>query len=165
MPPSKTANTVVEALLTTLNARVELAVSAPHTVRREYGVEVPTVSVPPIVAFPLVCKVPAVVFSTPMPSPPVKYPLPVTERAVAGEVVPIPTLPFLSTMNAVDVADAVEVETTKTGMVPPETPAIDSLAQGVLVPMPTLPVSRLRVVFPLLLRMEFIDAVPSPLYI
>jgi hypothetical protein len=36
LPPSKTAKTVVEALLTTLNARVELALSGPHTLRREY---------------------------------------------------------------------------------------------------------------------------------
>jgi hypothetical protein len=38
LPPSKTPKTVVEALLTTLNARVELAASPPPTLLRSRGV-------------------------------------------------------------------------------------------------------------------------------
>lgn len=43
--------------------------------------------------FPEVFKEPLVVFDTPRPSPPVKYPLPTTDSATAGVVVPIPTFP------------------------------------------------------------------------
>jgi hypothetical protein len=42
---------------------------------------------------PEVCSVPLVVFKTPTPRPVVKYPEPPTESVVAGEVVPMPTLP------------------------------------------------------------------------
>lgn len=51
-----------------------------------------TLRLPPIVASPLVLNVPAAVLSKPTPSPPVMYPEPPTERAVAGEVVAIPNL-------------------------------------------------------------------------
>ena len=51
-------------------------------------------TVPPMVALPLVCRVPAVVLSTPIPNPPVTYPLPPTERRAEGEVVPRPKEPF-----------------------------------------------------------------------
>jgi hypothetical protein len=51
--------------------------------------------------------------------------LPLICSAVVGELVPIPTLPFLSTMSAVDVAKTdVEVEIVKSGSVPPAAPAI-----------------------------------------
>jgi len=47
----------------------------------------------PIVAFPAVFNVPAVVFNVPIPRPPVKKPLPTTDKFVSGDVVPIPTFP------------------------------------------------------------------------
>ena len=65
--------------------------------------------------------------------------LPLTVSAVEGVVVPMPTLPFWSTMNAVEVADAVEDEIVKSGVVPLEAPATERRAHGVVVPMPTAP--------------------------
>ncbi len=63
---------------------------------------------------------------------------PETSSWVVGEVVPIPTLPFWSTMKAVLVEKAaVEVATTKAGEVPPAEPLTESLAQGEVVPIPT----------------------------
>ena len=56
-----------------------------------------------------------------------------------GVVVPIPTLPFWSTINAVEVADAVEDEIVKRGIEPAADPATEKLAQGDVVPMPTAP--------------------------
>ena len=71
--PLLAENTVVEALV-----RVVL----PETFNE-----------PPMVALPLVCKVPAVVLRRPIPMPPVKYPDPATDNEVAGDVVPIPNEP------------------------------------------------------------------------
>ena len=63
-----------------------------------------------------------------------------TANAALGEVVPMPTLPFASMSKAVEVANpAVELEIVKSGTVPPAEPARESLAQGVVVPMPKLP--------------------------
>lgn len=53
-----------------------------------------TVRFPPIVPAPLVWSVPAVVFKTPTPRPPVRYSLPTRPRVVEGEVVPMPTFPL-----------------------------------------------------------------------
>lgn len=57
-----------------------------------------------------------------------------------GELVPMPTLPFWSTIRAVEVALAVEVEMVKRGVASSAAPAIDNFAKGDVVPMPTLPV-------------------------
>ena len=50
---------------------------------------------------------------------------------------PIVVRPLLSILKTVLVAKAeVELETIKRGAVPPETPAIDNLPEGVVVPIP-----------------------------
>ena len=52
---------------------------------------------------------------------------------------PIPTFPFASMMKAVEVAEAVEVETTNSGMRAElvEVAPMERIAQGVEVPIPT----------------------------
>ena len=70
----------------------------------------------------------------------VKLVMPETEKREPGVVVAMPTKPLLSIINAVDVAEAVEVEIAKTGAVVAEAPAIESLANGDVVPIPRLPV-------------------------
>ena len=66
---------------------------------------------------------------------------PVTASIVPGEVVPpIPVLPKELIMKTVDVVKVVEVETANIGIVvEEENPAIESLANGVVVPIPTVP--------------------------
>ena len=69
-----------------------------------------------------------------------KLATPPIEKTEPGVVVPMPTLPSWSTMNAVEVAKAaVEVDMEKSGAVPPEAPATESRAYGVEVPIPKLP--------------------------
>jgi len=60
--------------------------------------------------------------------------LPAIESVAPGDVVPIPTRPKESSMNAVEVADAVEVEMRNIGPVPFDTPPIDKRAAGDEVP-------------------------------
>ena len=67
-------------------------------------------------------------------------PLPWTAKSLPGVVVPIPTLPFASMMNAVVVAEAVEVEIVKSGRlesVAVDVPTTERIAHGVVVPIPT----------------------------
>ena len=90
--------------------------------------------------------------SDPAPAPapgvrPSKPTVPVTEKVRQGEELAIPVRPFLSTMNAVEVAKPdVEVEIVKTFIVPPAEPAMESFAHGAVVPMPTSPVLVILVV-------------------
>ena len=60
----------------------------------------------------------------------------------------MPTLPFESMMKAVEVAEAVEVEMVNNGEVFEERPAIESFAQGEVVPMPTRPLDFTTIVAP-----------------
>jgi len=53
----------------------------------------------PMVVVAEICAVPSVVFGSPMPSPPVKYPEPLTERVVTGDVVPPMPILELSPSN------------------------------------------------------------------
>ena len=62
--------------------------------------------------------------------------IPSTESCAYGVDVPTPTLPFLSMMKAVEVPEAVEVETKKFAKVGVEVPAIERRALGVLDPIP-----------------------------
>ena len=73
---------------------------------------------------------------------PLKYPFPLTSKAFEGEVVPMPTLPLVFTLNIDEVAkaDEVVVAISKSGVVAPNVCCIDSFAHGEEVPMPTLPV-------------------------
>ena len=65
---------------------------------------------------------------------------PLTAKYVPGVLVAMPTLPKESIMNAVVVLNVVEVETAKTGMVvEADTPATESRANGVEVPIPKVP--------------------------
>ena len=66
--------------------------------------------------------------------------LPTTASSVPGVFVPLmPTRPRESIKNAVPVENVVEVDTAKRGMVvEEESPATESLAKGVVVPMPTV---------------------------
>ena len=66
--------------------------------------------------------------------------MPWTLSCCEGEVVPIPTFPFESMMKAVEVAEAVDVESVNRGEVFEESATTDSFAQGDVVPIPTLPV-------------------------
>jgi len=52
----------------------------------------------------------------PAESEPLNNPLPATDNCVYGDEVPIPTFPFASMMKAVEVAEAVEVESMKSGV-------------------------------------------------
>ena len=73
--------------------------------------------------------------------PPVTYRLPDTASCAPGVDVPIPTLPFASTMNATEVV-APEVEAISNRLsVPFDTPPTDRTANGVDVPIPTPPVN------------------------
>jgi len=58
------------------------------------------------------------------------------EKTEPGVVLPMPTRPFWSIMNAVEVAVAVEVEMVKSGETLEERAAMESLAHGEVVPMP-----------------------------
>ena len=66
------------------------------------NVEVP---VPWTLITPVVSMTPAVVVAIPTPNPPVRYVFPEIESSWEGEVVPIPTLPTLSTIRSVPVAE------------------------------------------------------------
>ena len=64
---------------------------------------------------------------------------PRTERVWAGEVVPIPTFPVFKILKRVVVAEAVLEATAKSAvLVSPLNAWIESLANGVVVPMPIL---------------------------
>ena len=65
---------------------------------------------------------------------------PRTERVWAGEVVPIPTFPVFKILKSVVVAEAVLEATAKSAvLVSPLNAWIESLANGVVVPMPRRP--------------------------
>jgi hypothetical protein len=65
---------------------------------------------------------------------------PFISSSAAGLEVPSPTFPFASMVSAVLVANpAVEVDTPKSGLVPPAEPATESLKPGVVVPSPRFP--------------------------
>ena len=65
---------------------------------------------------------------------------PSTANRVPGVLVAMPTFPAPSIMNAVVVLNVVDVETAKTGMVvEADTPATESRANGVEVPIPKVP--------------------------
>ena len=62
-----------------------------------------------------------------------------TANLEVGVDVPMPRLPALVTMSAVDVAVGVEVEMRKSGLEELEVPAMASRAAGDVVPKPTFP--------------------------
>ena len=65
-----------------------------------------------------------------------------------GEVEPIPTLPFESTMSAVEVAEAVEVETTKIGTLESEAVDVGEIGKtpkGEVEPRPSWPADEVKV--------------------
>ena len=70
---------------------------------------------------------------------PVSKKLPATASWDPGLVVPIPTLPCESMMNAVEVADAEEVAMSRSGVADSERPAMARRAFGEEDEMPTLP--------------------------
>ena len=167
---------VEEAALTTLKA---LPVPPPssHTVKAPVAVEVPTATFPP--AFTTKCTTPvelatvrieSVVFvvSTRNAVSPVEFSttnaevmsvvvlrrvpvVPETERRKPGLVVPIPKFPLSKTVSRSVLAESAS---TNKRPVPVPLPVRDSLAEGVVVPMPTLPVPLVtKYVLPLELRM------------
>lgn len=68
-------------------------------------------------------------------------PRPSTDRVATGDEVPIPTFPFERTVKSDDVANPAEVvdATEKSGVVFPNEDWMNNLADGVEVPIPTLP--------------------------
>jgi len=79
---------------------------------------------------------------------PVTKRLPAMPRVAEGEVEPMPTLPLASTMSAVEVALAVEVEMTKIGTVESATVEVaemENRPKGVVEPRPSLPAELVKV--------------------
>src|SRR3989344_4064723 len=79
---------------------------------------------------------------------PVTYRLPAMESVAEGEVEPIPTLPFESTMSAVVVLFVVEVEITKSGTLESaavEVAEMEKTPNGEVEPSPSLPADEVKV--------------------